>query len=56
MNIKHPCKDIIKLIMQLNDGETISTEDMDEVRNTLEIYPQCKKYLDATGEKMLTSD
>ena len=56
VNKKYPCTDIIKRIQKLNDGEKITIDEMDELRNKLSIFPQCKKYLNAIGLKILNGE
>ena len=51
--MKHPCKDLIKRIIKLNDGEKIPSDDLEDLKAKLEIFPQCMKYLNSTGREML---
>jgi hypothetical protein len=46
---KYPCKDLIKRIQKLNEGETIERNELDDLRMDLELFPQCRKYLNSTG-------
>ena len=48
---KYPCKDLIKRIQKLNDGEKISADETDDLRIQLRLFPKCKKYLNEAGLK-----
>jgi len=54
-NKKYPCKDLIKRIQKLNNGEKISANKIDNLRIKLQLFPQCKKYLNETGLTNLKS-
>ena len=50
---KHPCKDLIKRIIKINDGEAITLAELEDLRDNLELFPQCRKYLNAIGLELI---
>jgi len=50
---KYPSRDLIKLIIKLNDGEEVDKNELADLIIQLDLFPQCLKYLNSTGLAIL---